>query len=104
MPVLEDYLLISPRYPEGVIPTINGFTLQCAFPLPLIECQATINMASVPSPVPNHASFIFDIDIGRAGSVPQREDDIAKLLNMVRQEKNRIFEACLTNKMKELFK
>lgn len=101
---LEDYLLVTPNYPEQVIPSINAFTLQCTFPLPQVESQGTINVASMTSPVPNHVSFIFDIDIGKMVNVPQKEDNITALLDSLRHEKNRIFEFCLTPKMKDLFK
>jgi uncharacterized protein (TIGR04255 family) len=99
----EEYILIYPEYPEAVIPNIHGFTLQCVAPLPAIDCLATINVSTVQSPVPRHISLVFDIDVGRNANVPQREDEIAGLLEAIRREKNRIFDSCLTKKMKEYF-
>jgi len=99
----KDYILIHPEYPATAIPQILGFTMQCVAPLEEIECMATINVAATPSPVPNHGSFVFDIDVGRNSNVPQKEDEIASLMELIRHEKNRIFVSCLTNKTKETF-
>ena len=48
----KEYILIYPEYPEAVIPQVHNFTMQCVAPLPSIECTATINVATVQSPVP----------------------------------------------------
>ena len=80
-----------------------GFTLQCLFDVQVPECLGTIVVATVPSPVPKHISIVFDIDIGRNAAVPQSEREIDDLLTRIRAEKNRIFDASLTDRMKELF-
>jgi uncharacterized protein (TIGR04255 family) len=100
---LQEYILVRPQYPEEILPALQIFTMQCVFFLQAIECMATINVASVPSPLPRHVSFLFDIDIGRNVNVPQKEGDIQTLLCDIRNEKNRIFDSCLTAKMKEMF-
>jgi uncharacterized protein (TIGR04255 family) len=99
----EHYILIYPEYPEIVIPQVHGFTMQCVTALQNVDCQATINVATVVSPVPDHISLVFDIDVGRNNNVPQREDEIANLMEAIRSEKNRIFSSCLTDRMKEYF-
>jgi uncharacterized protein (TIGR04255 family) len=100
---LEDYLLIYPTFPASVLPPAQGYTMQCITFLPNIECRATIGVATVPPAVPHHLSIVFDIDLGREVQVPQREDEISEVLDMIRSEKNRIFVSCLTDKAKELF-
>jgi uncharacterized protein (TIGR04255 family) len=100
---LQEYILVQPQYPEEILPALQVFTMQCVFFLQQIECLATINVASVPSPVPRHISFLFDIDIGRNTNIPQKESEIQNLLNSIRVEKNRIFDSCLTAKMKGMF-
>jgi uncharacterized protein (TIGR04255 family) len=101
---LPEYIVINVNYPEGVVPTPINTAIQCVTFLPAVQSSLTINVATVPSPVPNHRSFVFDIDIGRDIDVPQSEDEIALLLTSIRYEKNKIFRVCLTDKMMELFK
>jgi uncharacterized protein (TIGR04255 family) len=100
---VEDYMLVYAQYPRDVI-SARGFTLQCVFDLPDAACIGTINVGSVPSPLPGHESFVFDIDIGRNSDVPQNERDIRELMDTIRSEKNRIFESCLTDRMKDHFR
>jgi uncharacterized protein (TIGR04255 family) len=100
---LEDYLLIYPEFPASVLPPAQDYTMQCITFLPNIECRAAIGVATVPPAVPHHVSIVFDIDLGREVRVPQREDEISEVLDMIRSEKNRIFVSCLTDKAKELF-
>ncbi len=98
---LEDYLLIYPEYPESVFESVQGYTMQCVATLPSIASRATVNVATTQPPAPRFGSIIFDIDIGRESEVPQREDEISTLLNLIRNEKNRIFSNCLTEKAKD---
>lgn len=100
----EHYVLIYPEYPESAIPQIQSYAMQCVSHLQDIECQVTINVATVPAPVPGHTSIVFDIDIGRDTNIPQRGDEISALMDNIRREKNRLFISCLTDKMKEHFK
>jgi uncharacterized protein (TIGR04255 family) len=101
---MEDYILVRPEYPETLTPYTRGFTLQCVFEVQVPDCSGTITVATVPSPVPGRNGVVFDIDIGKNTDVPQNEEGIQKLLDLIRIEKNRIFEASLTARMKELFR
>jgi uncharacterized protein (TIGR04255 family) len=100
---LENYILVHPEYPEAILPELRAFTMQSVYFFEDLECLVTLNVASVPPPVPHHTSLLFDIDIGRNINVPQKEDDINILLNSIRREKNRIFNFCLTDRMKGMF-
>ena len=101
---MEDYILIRPEYPQPLTRALHGFTLQCVFDVQVPDCVGTITVAPVQSPVPRHNSVVFDIDIGRNASIPQNERDIEELMGLIRIEKNRIFDTCLTDRAKELFR
>lgn len=101
---MEDYILIRPEYPESLTPFTRGFTLQCVFEVQVPDCVGIMNIATVQSPVPARNGVLFDIDVGRELNVPQKEEDIQRLLGLMRNEKNRIFETSLTPKTKELFR
>lgn len=100
----NDYLRIWAQSPDTLGPTL-GYSVQCISFLPNISSKIVINSATVPaSIVPGHTSFVLDIDIGRDFEVPQRDDKIVDLLSQMRLEKNRIFESCITDKARELFR
>lgn len=101
---LATYIHVRPNYPGSVIPAMRGFTLQCVFDVQIPECMGTVIVATVPSPVPRHTSILFDIDIGKNVNVPQSEREIEILLNLMRTEKNRIFNESLTEQMKGHFR
>jgi uncharacterized protein (TIGR04255 family) len=100
---VSDYLMVFPSYPEDDLPPVEGFTLQLATRLATIASSLVINVASVPSPLIDHASVLFDIDIGRQDDVPQNERDLWKFVDSVRLIKNRVFESAITDMSRELF-
>jgi uncharacterized protein (TIGR04255 family) len=97
-----EYLNIFPKLPDGLGP-MTAFGVQAVVPLGDIGCNLTINSGAVPSPLLNHCSFMLDTDIAKEGSVPQKDDEIFALLEQVRVKKNAIFEACVTDRARELF-
>jgi uncharacterized protein (TIGR04255 family) len=57
-----------------------------------------------PPPLVNHFSIMLDIDVSQQFDLPQRDDDLHGLLSQMRDEKNRVFEACITDTARELFR
>jgi len=68
-----------------------------------VDAQLMINTGVMPSPLLNYTSFLIDIDIGRTHDVPQRDEEIFEFLTSIRDKKNMIFEACITDRARELF-
>ncbi len=98
----EEYLNFYPKIPEVFSPLI-GYKLQCALPLESGTSQLQLNSAVVPSPLLGHISIILDQDIIRLVDVPQKDEDIFKLLSDIRHQKNEVFESCITEKARRLF-
>lgn len=98
----EKFLNLYPRVPEA-FSALDAYAIQTLSHLESIDCNLKINSARVPSPVLNHASFILDLDISMEANPPQNDEDIFSLLEKMRLEKNRIFEACISNHSRELF-
>lgn len=99
----EAFLNVYPQLPE-VFSTVNAYAVQAVVPLQDIGCNLTINSAAVPSPILGHSSFLFDQDIAREIDPPQSDEAIIDLLNRIRIQKNNVFEACITDRARELFK
>jgi uncharacterized protein (TIGR04255 family) len=102
-PVLyeEQFLNVYPHIPEVLGPMMQ-YALQTQLSLTDIGCILTLNSSVVPSPLIGHRSFVIDLDIGK-DSPPQNDDAIYELINRIRIAKNRVFEACITDRARELF-
>lgn len=100
---IENYLTIHPEYPGKDLPPLTTWTMQSVFHLTQVGCYAAVTVASVASPVPQRTSFLLDVDISRETNVPQNDREIRELLALMRDEKNRVFEACITDATRRLF-
>lgn len=99
----ETYLNLYPAVPRIISPIFNQ-AVQVMSELPDIKSVVRINSAMVQSPLPEHISIIIDQDIIRTFEPPQNEESILEYLNEVRHKKNDIFESCITDRARELFK
>jgi uncharacterized protein (TIGR04255 family) len=99
----EKYLNIYPKLP-GALSNLTSYAIQSVSKLDDIGCLLTINSGVVPSPVLGKASFLIDFDIARASDVPQNDIEISKLLAQIRDKKNEVFEASVSDAAKMLFK
>jgi uncharacterized protein (TIGR04255 family) len=52
---------------------------------------------------PGFVSIVLDIDVFREYQSPANEDETWSTLDRIRDIKNEIFEACITDKTRELF-
>lgn len=98
----DEYLRIVPKVPNQFGP-MAAYAVQAEIYMADLDSKLLINTAVVPSPMLNTASFIIDQDIVRVHDVPQKDEDIFKLLSEVRTRKNDVFESCVTHRARELF-
>lgn len=98
-----DYINIDVLLPKGLQASIENSAIQIVGHLGDDECGFTVNSCQVPSPIIRTASFLLDIDIYRCANLPQENEEIWALLDRIRDQKNRIFEDCITDKSRELF-
>ena len=77
--------------------------MQLTIPHPDIECVALLNQALIEPRQPGLASIILDIDLFRQENVPQDEKEMWDFFEVLHDRKNDVFEACLTDKARELF-
>jgi uncharacterized protein (TIGR04255 family) len=99
----ENYLNIYPHIPDELGPN-QAYGVQVRLPIPGLGCSMTINSSSIPSPLLDRASFIFDQDIAKDTGVPQNDEGLYKLLDDIHLKKNEVFEACITEQARELFR
>lgn len=98
----ETFLNIYPKLPD-IFGPVGAYAIQASFPIEDIGCKLILNSAVVPSPILGHASFIIDQDIVKEVDPSQSDKDIYELLNEIRARKNNVFEACISNRAREIF-
>jgi uncharacterized protein (TIGR04255 family) len=99
----EKYLNLRPSVPNFGGP-MTGFAVQVNQPLGVDDCNLLLTSATVPSPLLGFVSFLLDLDVSRESSLPRRQEDIMELLARMRGYKNQVFESCVTDAARELFK
>ena len=68
-----------------------------------INSLCLLNEAIIKPAAPEVVSVVLDIDVFRTTDLPDDEEELWKFLEELRQRKNTIFEACITDKARELF-
>ena len=48
-------------------------------------------------------SLLLDIDVSRMDELPQNDEGLWAFVDRIREYKNMIFEACITDRARELF-
>lgn len=67
------------------------------------EYDARIGTALTDSPILRHLGLALDIDVSRQLATPTTDNDMWRMFNEMRDRKNAIFEACITDRTRALF-
>lgn len=100
---IEDYLNVGPKLPKVSDAPISLFKFQVNQPLGVDDCILLLNAGTVKSPLPDHSSLVLDIDIVRRQNIPIKDDKLWEAFELMRTHKNRVFEASITDKSRQLF-
>lgn len=100
---LSDYLRTLPDLSPDLPLPMNGFFMRVTLPVPQIFGSAIINQTIVPPPAEGFLSVLLDIDVFRSEGCPNDEASIRAFFEDLRRQKNSIFEACITDRSRELF-
>lgn len=98
-----EYLQTMPTIGDGVGKSIDGYFMQVAVPQPEVEGVALITQAVDQPQSPDQIAIILDIDLSRTTSLPQEDTGLWELLGRMRHKKDDVFEACITDRTRELF-
>lgn len=93
----KDYFLTIPEIAPGVLQGLAGFFMQLQIPYPDVEAMLVLTQTLVPPPKAGLVSVVLDIELGRANNIPSDDDGLWQLLDQLREKKNSIFEACITD-------
>jgi uncharacterized protein (TIGR04255 family) len=101
---LKEYLLTSPEVSPQLPQHLAGFLMQLAIPQPEIKATLLLSETAVPPPAPNISSIALDIDLFRSDELPEDDTAMWSIFEDLRCRKNEIFEACITDKTRELIR
>jgi uncharacterized protein (TIGR04255 family) len=107
-PVVEikDYLKTYPELSSDMPQVLSKFFMQIVTPVEVVGGFCIINQTITDPVVPETVSVILDIEVYKdfSSKTPQNDDEIWGIVENLRLEKNKVFEACITNKVRELIK
>lgn len=98
---IKDYLRtvpeVSPDLPQG----LSGYFMQLQIPQEDLRAMLILNQALIPPPIPNVVSVLLDIDLSREIELP---DTVAvwDVLEQLHMRTDQVFEACITDRTREL--
>jgi uncharacterized protein (TIGR04255 family) len=103
---LSDYFRLYPEIPEKIPQDISGFFMQFQMPQSDLakDAMAVINMASAGIREDGAQGAALDIDVFTACELEPSTEEIFRLLEIIRTRKNELFEACITDRSRELFR
>jgi uncharacterized protein (TIGR04255 family) len=100
---LKDYLRTYPEISSEISQEMVAYFMQIHIPQPDLKAFVIINEGISNPAVENVVSIILDIDLFREQDLPTEDEALWELLESFRVRKNKLFEASITGKMRELF-
>jgi uncharacterized protein (TIGR04255 family) len=101
---LQNYLRTLPTISSDISQGLAGFLMQLNMPQPDIGCTLVVNEVAVDSPHAGVISILLDIDLFRDTGLPENEEELWAFAEVMRDRKNQVFEACITDHMRELIR
>ena len=98
---LSDYLQTAPAVPPDLGPSIDGFFLRLVIPDDSIPAQAILTEGTGLAP---DEGSILTIDIDVTTTAIAFIEDLWKMAERLREFKNRVFFASITDRMREIFR
>jgi len=98
----KDYLRTVPEVAPDLPQGLSTFFMQLQIPQEDLNCMLIINEAFTPSISPELVSVLLDFDLFREQVWQIDDEDIWHFLEKLRQRKNIVFEASITDKTREL--
>jgi uncharacterized protein (TIGR04255 family) len=101
---LDDYLTFLPVMPKSLDNGIEHFAMNILVPLGKDDLKLVLNAGSTPSPLIGHTSLILDLDVALDTNLPTNNESLWAAIDRMRLRKNEVFEACITDKTRALFR
>ena len=97
-----EYLRTQPDVSRDLPQGLAQFVMRLTIPFEDPQCVALINETIVGA-TEEIVSVALDIDIYRDKDLPTEDSGVWEVFEQLRERKNEVFEACITNKARRLF-
>ncbi|MDR4483723.1 MAG: TIGR04255 family protein [Nitrospirales bacterium] len=94
----KDYLRTVPEISPDMTQGLSGYFMQLQLPQVDLEAILVLNQTLIPPPEPSVVSVVLDFDLFCKDNVPSKDQDIWNRFEVLRTRKNKVFEACITDK------
>lgn len=104
---LSEYFLLRPEIPDvGMSPHVSAFFMQCQLPQADLgnDVLAFVNFGSAGASPESANYMLLDFDVVATRDVDVSHDTVFPILDQLRDRKNSLFEACITDKARELIR
>ncbi len=98
----KDYLRTVPEISPDMTQGLSGYFMQLQLPQADLDALLVLNQTLIPPPEPSIVSVVLDFDLFCKDNVPNEDQDIWKRFEVLRKRKNKVFEACITDKTRRL--
>jgi uncharacterized protein (TIGR04255 family) len=101
---MKDYLRTFPEVAPGLSQGLTGFLMQLRMPQPDIQGTLLLSETVLDPGQPDACSVVLDVDMFREAAVPQDEGGIWQTIESLYGRNTDVFEACITEKARELLR
>ncbi|MBE9006332.1 TIGR04255 family protein [Fortiea sp. LEGE XX443] len=99
---LNNYLRTFPEVSSDLPQGLSGYFMQLQIPQEKLETMLVLNQALVPPPSPDFISILLDLDLFVEQDIPKDEKELWEIVEQMHEQKNKAFEACITEHTREL--
>jgi uncharacterized protein (TIGR04255 family) len=99
---LKEYLRTFPEVSLDLPQGLSGYFMQLQIPQEDLGAMLVLNQAIVPSQTPDCISVLLDLDLFREKGIQSDEIGLWDILEQMHERKNKAFEACITERTREL--
>lgn len=99
---LKEYLRTFPEVSADLPQGLSGYFMQLQIPQNNLGAMLVLNETIVPPPAPDVVSVLLDIDIFKEQDIPNDEVEIWHFLEQLYKLADEVFEACITERTREL--
>lgn len=103
---IDEYVHLGPRIPPEASKQLVGYFMQLVLPAAELgpEFRVIVNTGVEPGTTPSSSALVLDIDVFCETVLSVHADAMWKTLEQLRNHKNRIFEASISDKVREMIK
>lgn len=99
---LHEYFYLYPEIPKGIPQDVSGMFMQLQMPQKDLEGIAVVNQAVAEPTNPGTVSVLLDFDLFQVREYAPEDEAIWHYLDKLRDRKNELFEACITDDTRRL--